>query len=54
MLRASGAVLAAASTFPARADNPQPAPGLKVAIFSKHLLFLHGEELARVAAQIRV
>jgi sugar phosphate isomerase/epimerase len=51
LLRASG-VLAAAGTLPARADNPPPAPGLKVAIFSKHLLFLHGAELARSAAQI--
>jgi sugar phosphate isomerase/epimerase len=53
MLRASGAVLAAgAGTLPTSADNAQPGPGLKVAIFSKHLLFLHGEELARAAAQI--
>jgi sugar phosphate isomerase/epimerase len=52
LLRARGVVLAGASRLPAQAGNPQPGPGLKVAIFSKHLLFLHGEELARAAAQI--
>src|ERR1051325_5854035 len=51
MLRAGGALMAAAGTPPLQADQSQP-PGLKVAIFSKPLLFLHGEELARAAAQI--
>ena len=52
MLCAGGVALAAARALPAQADHTHPAPGLKVAIFSKHLLFLHGEELAQVAAQI--
>lgn len=40
-------------TLPARADDEKPAPPkLKVAIFSKHLQFLAGEELAKAAAAI--
>ncbi|MES1257385.1 MAG: sugar phosphate isomerase/epimerase family protein [Acidobacteriota bacterium] len=44
----SAAALAATSSLPAQ----PPAPKLKIAIFSKHLEFLEGEELAKSAKEI--
>src|ERR1035438_1512155 len=52
-LLAGGAVMLS-QTLPARATDEKPAQHkLKVAIFSKHLQFLVGEELAKAAADIR-
>ena len=45
---AGAALLGKAKAADAKAAGPKP----KVAIFSKHLLFLHGEELAKGAAEI--
>src|ERR1017187_2488467 len=51
-LLAGGAVILS-QTLPARAADEKPAQHkLKVAIFSKHLQFLAGEELAKAAADI--
>jgi sugar phosphate isomerase/epimerase len=41
-----------AQTMPARAADEKPSGKLKVCIFSKHLQFLEGEDLARGAAEI--
>src|SRR5436309_14775294 len=49
MLGTSAALMGAASTGAVTNTEKRP---LKVAIFSKHLLFLHGEQLAQGAAQI--
>lgn len=52
-LMAGGAVAGAALLGKAKAAEAKPAgPKPKVAIFSKHLLFLHGEDLAQGAAEI--
>lgn len=52
MLRSTGAGFLAAGALSSYTLDPNPQPRLKVAIFSKHLLFLHGEELAEQAAEI--
>src|SRR4051812_30429205 len=49
MLGTSAALMGAASA--GAVSNTEKRP-LKVAIFSKHLLFLHGEQLAQGAAEI--
>src|SRR5580698_1981252 len=52
-LMAGGAVAGAALLGQAKAADAKAAgPKPKVAIFSKHLLFLQGEELAKGAAEI--
>jgi sugar phosphate isomerase/epimerase len=52
-LLATGAALSASSLAPVRAaDERRAGNKLKVAIFSKHLRFLEGDDLARSAAEI--
>src|ERR1035437_390957 len=48
----AGGALMLNPALPARAADEKPAHKLKVAIFSKHLQFLAGEEMAQAAAGI--
>jgi sugar phosphate isomerase/epimerase len=52
ILQAGGALLSTTIAQPCSAEKESAATGLKVAIFSKHLQFLHGEQLAQRAADL--
>lgn len=52
MLLAASALLAVSRPAAAQSEPPPSSPGLKIAIFSKHLQFLRGEDLAKGAKEI--